>query len=124
MNKCSCYNEEKRFVDYTPLGTQQFKTVGRCLGTKECEECSCGGDEAKCNFYPEKRAKALSNQVKEYNWHRIFNDFLVQITSITNGKQQYFEQEDGKWYSRISGEYLTVEEMIDEYLADIKTLLL
>lgn len=27
----------------------------RCWGTKECEECSCGGDETKCTFYPEKR---------------------------------------------------------------------
>lgn len=27
-----------------------------CCGTKEMEECSCGGDTSKCNFYPEKRA--------------------------------------------------------------------
>ena len=27
-----------------------------CYGTKEMEECSCGGDTSKCNFYPEKRA--------------------------------------------------------------------
>lgn len=25
------------------------KTV--CYGTKECEECTCGGDKNKCNFY-------------------------------------------------------------------------
>ena len=30
----------------------------RCLGTKEVETCSCGGDESKCNFYPEKRKAA------------------------------------------------------------------
>ena len=27
----------------------------RCLGTKEVETCSCGGDESQCDFYPEKR---------------------------------------------------------------------
>ena len=27
----------------------------RCLGTKEVETCSCGGDTDKCTFYPEKR---------------------------------------------------------------------
>lgn len=25
-----------------------------CLGTKECEFCTCGGDKRKCNFYPAK----------------------------------------------------------------------
>ena len=28
-----------------------------CMGTKEIEECSCGGDMRKCNFYPELRNK-------------------------------------------------------------------
>jgi hypothetical protein len=26
-----------------------------CLGTKECDECSCGGDTRKCDFYEEVR---------------------------------------------------------------------
>lgn len=25
-----------------------------CLGTKECEFCTCGGDKRKCDFYPTK----------------------------------------------------------------------
>lgn len=29
--------------------TEYGKTV--CYGTKEREECTCGGDESKCNFY-------------------------------------------------------------------------
>lgn len=57
------------------------------------------------------------------DWHEVFNDFLASLTVITNGKQQYFEQEDGKWYSRISGKYLTVDEMITEYLEDVKSLM-
>lgn len=57
----------------------------------------------------------------EKNWHEIFKDFLASLTAITNGKQQYFEQEDGKWYSRISGKYLTTDEMIAEYLDDVKS---
>ena len=32
--------------------------VGVCWGTKEKEECDCGGDKTKCTFYPEKREKA------------------------------------------------------------------
>ncbi len=57
----------------------------------------------------------------EKNWHEVFKEFLASLTVITNGKQQYFEQEDGKWYSRISGEYLTMDEMIAEYLDDVKS---
>lgn len=29
----------------------------RCFGTKDREYCNCGGDESKCDFYPEKRNK-------------------------------------------------------------------
>lgn len=27
----------------------------RCNGTKERDECTCGGDQSKCDFYPKKR---------------------------------------------------------------------
>ena len=30
-----------------------YSGESRCLGTKEVETCSCGGDESKCDFYPE-----------------------------------------------------------------------
>jgi hypothetical protein len=33
------------------------------MGTKEMEECSCGGYEAKCNFYPKKREEAQTRGV-------------------------------------------------------------
>lgn len=35
-----------------------------CLGRKECDVCSCGGDETKCCFYPHVRfaAKKLRQQ--------------------------------------------------------------
>jgi hypothetical protein len=26
-----------------------------CYGTREMEECTCGGDVSRCDFYPEKR---------------------------------------------------------------------
>lgn len=29
----------------------------RCDGTKEIDLCHCGGDESKCDFYPEVREK-------------------------------------------------------------------
>lgn len=47
-NKCNCYHEE--------YGTAE------CWGTKERELCSCNGDQTKCDFYPDVRAKAKKNR--------------------------------------------------------------
>ena len=56
MNKCSCWKTQKRIVGWYDSNTPIMSSdVQYCIGTKECEECSCDGDPAKCNFYPEKR---------------------------------------------------------------------
>ena len=61
-NKCDCYHiESKRRHTYHPITGQLIghdDRVGVCWGTKEIDECSCGGDRTKCNFYPEVREKA------------------------------------------------------------------
>ena len=56
----------------------------RCLGTKEVETCSCGGDESKCNFYPEKRKAAEKKMNTAEMWLKA--------------------QEDGKIYECINGD--------------------
>ena len=65
MGKCSSYRtKEKIIYSYAPFyspyynRTPRYVTVGVCYGTKECDECSCGGDKTKCDFYPEVREKA------------------------------------------------------------------
>lgn len=55
MNRCECYN-----IDSDGLGG----FIPHCNGTKEREECQCGGDESKCDFYPEKREKATMDAVE------------------------------------------------------------
>ena len=40
-NKCHCYHVEWG--------------KARCWGTKEKDECDCGGDRRKCTHYPENR---------------------------------------------------------------------
>lgn len=51
MERCSCY--------------YQHGSKPVCYGTKEMEECSCGGDESKCNFYPEKRKQKMANEKRQ-----------------------------------------------------------
>lgn len=65
MVKCDCYyTETKRRYTYNPITGDPIGhdvDIGVCWGTKECEECSCGGDRTQCNFYPEVRKKAREN---------------------------------------------------------------
>lgn len=67
--KCSAYKVEpyRRYLTEFERGSH-FALTGKlvdyvdetrsvCWGTKETDECSCGGDPRKCDFYPEKRKK-------------------------------------------------------------------
>ena len=61
MNKCDSYHIEQRLrYTYNPITGSPIPhdvDVGVCWGTKETDECSCGGDRTKCDFYPEVRKK-------------------------------------------------------------------
>ena len=68
-NKCNCYHmQRKKQYTYHPITGQPIEhniDVGVCWGTKEMDECSCGGDEMKCDFYPEVRAKAEKSYIED-----------------------------------------------------------
>jgi len=63
---CKCYHAERNFIG----------KIGVCWGTKECEACSCGGDEAKCDFYDyvRERAKILSQKPTNADRIRAMSD--------------------------------------------------
>lgn len=63
MKICNCYDETE--IVYNFFGVKQPRIIHRCLGTKECDECSCGGNRAKCDFYPEIREKAQNEVSSE-----------------------------------------------------------
>lgn len=62
MKKCDCYHLRlERKYTYHPITGQPICNdveTGVCWGTKETEACDCGGNRAKCDFYPEIREKA------------------------------------------------------------------
>lgn len=68
--KCDCYYTQEAIKQtYNPLtgGTMpQLHTVGVCWGTKERDECKCGGDKSRCDFYPAKR-DPLANALEAIN---------------------------------------------------------
>ena len=62
MNKCcECYYEQ----EVMDSCLYHRRLIGRCNDTKERDECRCGGDPTKCDFYPEIREKAR-RQTQEY----------------------------------------------------------
>ena len=54
MNKCDCHHTQRYYANGY-LRSIKYE----CWGTRERDECSCGGDRTKCDFYPEVREKAL-----------------------------------------------------------------
>ena len=72
MDKCNCYRAEPN---------SQYKWIkGRCTGTREFDVCSCGGDPAKCDFYPEVRRKAYEENFKQQNlqWNVLYYNCNAQ----------------------------------------------
>lgn len=61
--KCECY-KERESPDYSFTSRSGVKIVAFCSGTKERDECSCKGNRAKCDFYPEVREEA-TEEAKE-----------------------------------------------------------
>jgi hypothetical protein len=44
-----------RYNEFTGEPIRKEREIGVCYGTKECEQCHCGGDRKKCDFYEEVR---------------------------------------------------------------------
>ena len=103
MSNCECYTK-----DYDGLGC----FIPRCNGTKEREGCQCGGDESKCDFYPEKREKAsfktmdaleyLQQRIRMCAYNRTsehgacencpFNQVLDKLDACDEFEEQYPEK--------------------------------
>ena len=78
MERCECYYSRNVY--------------SVCLGAKELERCYCGGDESKCDFYPEKRKAAT----------KPMNTAEMYIKANENGKTYYSESVDA-FYSKKFG---------------------
>lgn len=90
MGQCNCYN-----VHIDRIYGNEMK-YGVCLGTKEIDRCNCGGDESKCDFYPEKRKKA----------EKLLNTAEMWLKAQEDGKIYYSEKADALY----SKEFGLVEE--------------
>lgn len=103
MNKCDCYCTEEKIVGWHTLVDPRIKIVSKCNGTRERDECSCGGDRTKCDFYPEVREKALKEQEPKFGKWISVKDRLPEekINCLVYYKHSYCD-DDGYYATGLS----------------------
>ena len=72
-----------------------YSGESRCLGTKEVDRCNCGGDESKCDFYPEKRKTAEKKMNTAEMWLKAQEDGK---TYIANQRSLCYSKKRGLFY--------------------------
>lgn len=90
MNKCDCYCTEEKIIGWHTPVDPKTTIVHKCNGTRERDECSCGGDRTKCDFYPEVREKALKEQEPKFGeWisveEKLPNDSCYVLVRLLGG---------------------------------------
>ena len=72
-----------------------YSGESRCLGTKEIDRCGCGGDESKCDFYPEKRKMAEKKMNTAEMWLKAQEDGKTyQCNDVFYNKKHGFVDSD------------------------------
>lgn len=116
MDKCECWELRKTIVgwhDKSPLYGQYTKQI--CNGTKEREECTCGGNVAECNFYPEKRKEGKMNTAEMWLKARE-NGKTYKLADVT--RIVYYR--DGKGLFDAKGYYVSIDHWcgIDTFMSE------
>lgn len=88
MGQCKCYEARLEPIETNSI----FRHIyGVCLGTKEIDRCNCGGDESKCDFYPEKRKAAQKTLNTAEMWLKAQEDgktYIVKQQTLCYSKQR------------------------------------
>ena len=92
MGQCECYETRLEPMETNPRLRHLY---GVCLGTKEIDRCDCGGDESKCDFYPEKRKVAQKTLNTAEMWLKAQEDGK---TYIVKQKTLAYSKERGLFY--------------------------
>ena len=101
-----------------------MKTPEKIKKGLECQIAKCDGRCDKyvacvcCPYFPDgadaEDALAYIQQLEEREW-----ELFDLLSSAWFTKGCYFKQEDGMVYSRVSGEYITFDQAIDEFAHEL-----
>lgn len=76
---CSCYREvQKR----NRIGDWYMQ--GYCIGTRECDDCWCEGDRARCTYYPSTRKAAMEERCVTMTKAEAEEKFNIKIVEDEN----------------------------------------
>lgn len=118
MENCKYWEKEEVIMGYYhDYPVKKVKQI--CIGTKECEECTCNGNPAKCNFYPEKRKENKSMNTAEM-WIKAQEDGMCYEATNEDGydgsiiyqKDKGFFDEEG--YQVVIGTWNYPEDFMNE----------
>lgn len=130
---CDCYHFiRKEIPAHDGTGRIIMSGYGVCYGTKECNQCYCGGDTDKCDFYPEKR-KESSKMSKTVCYDGVTGELIgdedfnsseekKEPQNTMNTAQMWIKaQKDGKIYVSVRGDvaYSKKTGLVEKY--DLKT---
>ena len=117
MEKCECWEEKEVIMGYYhDYPMKKVKQI--CNGTRECEECTCDGDESKCNFYPEKRKESKSMNTAEM-WIKAKEDGMCYeaIMSQSTNEELFYQKNrglfDGDGYEFVLDNIGSLDELMD-----------
>ena len=97
----------------------------RCLGTKEVETCICGGDESKCDFYPEKRKVAEKKMNTAEMWLKAQEDGKTYYSKEADAlySKEIGLVEEGDISQKVSmGDFPTFEHLMKSKWEEVKVM--
>lgn len=103
-NKCKSYHLQPtlRYANCPLTGypIAHNVAVGVCWGTKERDQCNCGGDMTQCDFYPEVRAKGresikIEDAINHFKYGITHDIFKEPVTSYAKLAVEALEKQLG-----------------------------
>ena len=119
MGQCKCYN-----VRIDRIYGNEMK-YGVCLGTKEIDRCNCGGDESKCDFYPEKRKAAEKKMNTAEMWLKAQEDGKTYYSKEADAlySKEFGLVEEGDISQKVSmGDFPTFEHLMKSKWEEVKVM--
>ena len=119
MGQCDCYN-----VRIDRIYGNETK-YGVCLGTKEVDRCNCGGDEFKCDFYPEKRKVVEKKMNTAEMWLKAQEDGKTYYSKEADAlySKEFGLVEEGDISQKVSmGDFPTFEHLMKSKWEEVKVM--
>lgn len=119
MGQCKCYE-----VRIDRIYGNEVK-YGVCLGTKEIDRCGCGGDESKCDFYPEKRKAAEKKLNTAEMWLKAQEDGKTYYSKEADAlySKEFGLVEGGDISQKVSmGDFPTFEHLMKSKWEEVKVM--